>query len=126
MKETGIAWMAILSIVTLVVTLGIVHYVHAQTLTLSTSTTLAGCQAAAPPTKGALIHCNVANDSANPDGDYVSANGAAYFLVSKSVAAGVTSWNGASGTVTYTPTTVTCTTVSITNTGLTASGCTIK
>ena len=60
-----------------------------------------------------LAFCNVANDPANPDGLYVSANGAAYFLVSKQVQG-------------QQPTTINCSTWQASNSGLSASGCVLK
>src|SRR5208337_937360 len=84
---------------------------------------LSACPA---PSVKALIFCNVAGDSANPDGAYVSANGASYFRVSAAAAGGVTSWNGATGAVVYKPSTINCSTATQSNTGLAASGCTIQ
>ncbi len=67
----------------------------AQSISLTPSTTLAGCLA---PAAGALITCNVANDPNNASGEYVSANGQPYFLV-QSQTTGVTSWNTRTGAV---------------------------
>lgn len=100
--------------------------------------TLAQCQTSQPPAVNSLLFCNVANDGANPAGLYVSANAAAYFLVSKSGTGGVATFNNRSGNVlpaqddyTYSqlkskPTTISCATSSQSNTGFTASGCVIQ
>src|SRR5208337_4065048 len=85
-----------------------------SSLTVSPGSTLASCPS--PSTK-ALIFCNVAGDSANADGAYVSANGAAYFRVSASVSAGVTSFNGRTGAITLTK-------ADITGTGIAAASTT--
>lgn len=105
-------------------------------LTVSPAGLLSACPT---PSAKALIFCNVAGDSGNPDGAYVSANGAAYFKVGASAGGGgVTSYNGRTGAVTpqsndysYSqlsgkPTTLACTTASHNNGGFSASGCTIQ
>lgn len=107
-----------------------------SSLSISPAGTLATCPA---PSSKALIFCNVAGDTVNPDGAYVSANGAAYFRVGATTAGGVTTFNGRSGNVlpasgdykfsdlSAPPTTMVCTTASIATGGnLTASGCTLK
>lgn len=85
-----------------------------------------------------LAACNVSNDPANPDGLYLSANGAPFFPVSKGGVGGVATFNNRSGNVlpaandykysdlANKPTAFTCTTSSQSNTGLTASGCTFN
>jgi hypothetical protein len=126
------SWIAVVSIVMLVAGVAL----FGQSYSISPSTTLAGCQT---PTAGTLVHCNVANDPNNPTGDYVSANGAAYFLISQAQAGGVSSWNKRTGAVvpatgdySYSqlsspPTTLSCATWSISQSGaLTAANCTIK
>lgn len=52
--------------------------VKAQTISISPGVTLASCTS---PAAGSLRQCNVSGDPLNPDGLYVSANGAAYFLL---------------------------------------------
>ena len=112
-----------------------------SSLTVSPGGTLASCPS---PSAKALIFCNVAGDAANPDGAYVSANGASYFRVGQSQAGGVVTFNGRAGNVlpatgdyTYSqitgtptsPTKLSCSTAQI-STGsagtLTASGCTFQ
>ena len=126
-----------MKLVTLGIIVAIVTFVFvvvAQTVSVSPAVALANCAA---PTAGALLYCNVANDPANADGMYVSANKAPYFKVGAS-SGGVLSWNGRTGSVmpaandySYSqlsspPTTISCTTAQQSNSGLTASGCTIK
>ena len=94
-----------------------------SSMSIQPGSTLAACPS---PSAKALIFCNVAGDPSNPDGAYVSANGAKYFQVPQSTAGGVTSWNGMTGAVTYAPSSISCTTAQQSNSGLTASGCTIK
>jgi hypothetical protein len=114
-------------------------WLYAQSsLSIAPGSTLASCPA---PSAKALIFCNVAGDTANPDGAYVSANGGAYFRVSAPSSGGVTSFNGRTGVVlpasgdykysqlSGSPTSINCTTATIStgSTGtLNASGCTIQ
>jgi hypothetical protein len=124
------------AVLILLVAFGLVLSHSQSSLSISPGSTLSACPA---PAAKALIHCNVAGDGSNPDGDYVSANGAAYFLVSKVGAGGVTSVFGRTGAVAAAandysyaqlsspPTTVTCSTFTISNTGgLVATGCILK
>lgn len=112
--------------------------VKAQSIGVSQSstTTLAGCPA---PAANFMNFCQVTSDPANPSGAYLTANGAAYFLLQKaSGQSGVVTFAGRSGNVTpaqgdYSyaqlngqPTTISCGTASHSNTGFTASGCSIK
>jgi len=107
-----------------------------QAITIDGATLLSGCPAPAAKT---VIQCSVASDPANPDGEYVSANGAPYFKVAASVATGVTSFNTRVGAVVSVandysyaqlsapPTTIDCATWTISQGGhLTGSGCVIK
>lgn len=124
------AWITFFGV--LVIALG-----YAQSsLSISPGSTLASCPA---PSAKALIFCNVAGDPSNPDGAYVSANGAAYSQVSQGAAqSGVTSFNKRTGAVvpaagdySYSqlaspPTTVTCSTFTQSNSGVTMSGCVVK
>lgn len=112
--------------------------VKAQSIGVSPSsaTTLAGCPA---PAANFMNFCQVTSDPANPAGAYLTANGAAYFLLQKaSGQSGVVTFAGRSGSVIpaqgdYTygqlngpPTKLNCSTASHSNTGLTASGCVIN
>src|SRR6185369_13416878 len=109
-----------------------------SSLTLTPGSTLASC---APPSPKALIFCNVAGDPANPDGVYVTANGAPYFRVDNAAAgspsaSGVASFKGRAGAVVpmqgdykyaqlaLRPTKLTCTTASITAGKFNGTGCT--
>jgi hypothetical protein len=107
-----------------------------QAITIDGATLLASCPAPAAKT---VVQCSVANDPANADGVYVSANGAAYFKVTAVVGTGVASFNGRAGAVVSVagdysyadlsapPTTVDCSTWSVAQNGhLTGSGCVIK
>ena len=109
-----------------------------SSLSISPAGTLAQCGLSAT---GELRICNVANDTANPTGAYISANGAPYFLVSSAAVAGVTSFKGRTGTVvpatgdyrydmlSAPPTKISCTTASLTagSAGkFDGSGCTIN
>lgn len=99
--------------------------------------TLAQCTVPAP---GLLVFCNVAGDPANSDGAYVSANGAPYFLIGKTVQqnGAVLTFNGRAGAVmptqndySYTqlsgkPTTINCQKFAHANVGMVATGCTIQ
>lgn len=119
------------------VCVGIGVGIHAQSaMGISPGGALSTCPA---PAAKALIFCNVAGDTANPDGAYVSANGATYMgPLAPATASGVTSFNKRTGAVlpaandyTYSqlsapPTTITCTTFTQSNTGAVGSGCTIK
>src|SRR5580693_9180393 len=64
----------------------LVVFVFGQNFTMGPNGTkialLSGCPAPVS-LSGELITCDVANDPANPDGEYLSANGAPYFLVTK-------------------------------------------
>jgi len=124
------------AVLILLVAFGLVLSHSQSSLSISPGSTLSACPA---PAAKALIHCNVAGDGSNPDGDYVSANGAAYFLVSKVGAGAVSSVFGRTGAVTASandykysqlsspPTSITCTTFTISNSGgLVATGCTIQ
>lgn len=63
----------------------------------STATTLAGCP---PPAASFMNFCQVTNDPGNPSGAYVTANGAAYFLLQKAGGGGgVSSVFGRTGAV---------------------------
>jgi hypothetical protein len=85
-----------------------------------------------------LAFCNVAGDPTNPDGLYVSANGAAFFLVGKAIPGGVQTFNSRTGNVlpatgdysygqlSGKPTAISCSTSAQSNTGLTANGCTFN
>jgi hypothetical protein len=107
-----------------------------QAITIDGATLLSSCP---KPTVNTVIQCSVANDPANPDGVYVSANAAAYFKVGAVVATGVSSFNtrtgavvSATGDYSYAqlsspPTTLDCSTWSVAQNGhLSASGCVIK
>jgi hypothetical protein len=115
--------------------------VHAQYESIAGSPMLlSACPA---PAAGVIARCDVANDPANPAGEYATANGAPYFLLQAVAQSGVTSWNTRKGAVvpalgdypfslisgqiigTQMPATTTCTytaTVGPTNT-ITLSGC---
>jgi len=114
--------------------------VRAQSIGASPSpaSALSGCPA---PAANFMNFCQVTNDPSNPTGVYVTANGAAYFLLKPAGSAGVASFNGRTGNVlpatgdySYSglsakPTTITCTTAQISAGGtgnFTASGCSIN
>ena len=133
MKTVHKIWIAVIFASILV---AVVALFGQSSLSISPGSTLSACPA---PAAKALIHCNVAGDGSNPDGDYVSENGAAYFLVSKVGAGAVSSVFGRTGAVTASandykysqlsspPTSITCTTFTISNSGgLVATGCTIQ
>lgn len=118
-------WIVLVIAAAMVVSLSVIHVRAQSALGVQPGGLLSTCPA---PLAKAMIFCNVTGDTANPDGAYVSINGGSYAQVQTGAAtAGVSSWNGLTGKVTYAPTQVTCSTASLTNTtGLVASSCTIK
>lgn len=104
-------------VVTVVVAVGVglsLSYLRAQSFGVQPKVqTLAQCVSAQPPAANGLLFCNVAGDSNNPDGMYVSANAQPYFRVAAAVAAPA-----------YTQ--FSCTSGSAGNTGISGTGCTFK
>ena len=78
MKPTNGIAICVTIVITVILTAVVLH--SQSSVTISPGSTLSACPAPVASSK-ALIFCNVAGDSANPDGAYVSANGAAYFRV---------------------------------------------
>lgn len=93
-------WSVLLSLL-LMLDIGsrVISPVRAQSIGANPSptTTLAGCPAPAP---SFMNFCQVTNDSANPSGAYVTANGSTYFMLQPQAAGGgVTSVFGRTGAV---------------------------
>jgi hypothetical protein len=125
-------------VITLLVVVGFSFgvYISGQSsFTITPGGTLALCPA---PSAKALIHCNVAGDPSNADGDYVSANGAPYFQLQKAGTGGVNTVFGRAGNVvaapgdysysqlTAPPTKISCSSATHSPSGFVASGCVIN